>query len=114
MNDKVTREQTKKMAAFAVRRYNEGASLKQIAAETGTTERSVRRYLNMGGIKLNVGRRPKVLDEQLEGMYEKVRLKQTSYIILASELGVSVNTIRARIKDYERSKRAKRNRPDDK
>lgn len=110
----ITRDSTKKLTKYAVQRFNEGASLKQIAAEMGCTPRNVRRHLIRGGVKFAQGRKPKVLDVQLKGLYEKIRLKQTSYSILASEFGVSVNTIRLRIKEYERAARHKQYESDKK
>ncbi len=102
---KTTRPSTQQLADFTIKRFERGASIKQIAAELGRSERTIRRFLILAGVKFEVGRKAKVLDSQLEGLYEKVRLKHTSYDILAAEFGVSKNTIRLRIKKYEREKR---------
>jgi hypothetical protein len=111
MTDKVIREHTRRMSEFALRRFKENASLNQIAAETGRSVRMIRRYLKLAGVSLAMGRKPKVLDSSLEGLYEKLALKQTSYDILASEFKVSVNTIRLRIAQYERNKRLNESTP---
>ena len=81
--------------------FHEGKSIAEIAETVELTPRSVRRILNYAGINLTVGAPKKILDEDMPRIYNLLRRRETSYDALASEFGVTVNTIRKRVRDYE-------------
>jgi transposase len=84
-----------------VKLYKEGKTTEQIAEIMKIHLRSVQRALAYADIPLVVGKPKKLLDEEMPKIYNLLRRRESSYDALASEYGVTVNTMRKRVRDYE-------------
>lgn len=80
--------------------FDKGESLENIAAGMECSVRTVRRLLIAAGVKFVQGAPKKLLDSDIETVYEKLTLRETTLDAVAAEFGVTVNTVRARVKEY--------------
>lgn len=93
-------EQRKKYAV--VRRYKEGKSVEWLMKEFALSRRQIRRILFDAGHGSTAGRPSKILDSDMPRVYRLITTKQVSYDELAVRLGVSVATLRRKVKAHER------------
>ena len=95
------RPSTIEQQKLIVKMYEEGKTVEEIAVLVELHPRSVNRALANAGVKRPVGPKQKVLDADMAKIYNLLRRREVSYDSLASEYGVTVTTMRKRVRDYE-------------
>ena len=81
--------------------YKAGRGVKDIAKSIGQSERNIRRLLNAGGISRSPGRPKKLLDSEVERVYDLLSKGSIDIDVAASKLRVSTATIRRVLKERE-------------
>lgn len=101
MHDFDTSPDERKRKAI-VRQFESGKSVEWLMEEFSLSRRQIRRYLFAAGHGSKAGRPSKILDKDMDTVYKLISTKAASLDELAVRLGVSVSTLRRKVRAYER------------